>query len=466
MSKHLKSPIFWHQGLFLEPQHFQHHDMALEAALSRHLALTTPWSWGFGALTLDESALQARSLSIRHLAVRWRDGAFTEFPGNARVESRRFELTDFAQGARTAYLGLRRLMDDEANVLRYESMEDAMQSRSRFAAAADPLQMPDRYSHGAAGRVAVMDYVLRIFWEDEIEHLGDYELLPLVRLEQDGESVRVVPDFTPPSMSLAAAPELQRLLHELRDEVIGRARQLEVFKRPLTARDPDSDASELGTILALSVLNRYGSQLNHLLEGPQTHPWLIYGILRQLVGELSTFTEYCDLLGETRDNQSLLSPYEHLDPHPAFDSVRGLLLRLLNEITLGPEMFVRFERDGAGDTLYRAELPPTFFGPRHRHYLMMRSALDAADASALMMMEGKLATPGNIEMIVSRALPGLELIPLQTLPPGMPRRSGAVYFRVESQSALWEDVQAEGLLSLFLPNPPDDLRVELIVTKG
>lgn len=434
--------------------------------MARHLALTMPWAWGFASLTVDETALQARSLSVRHLAARWQDGAFTEFPGNARVEARRFELTDFAQGPRTAYLGLRRLMEGEPNVLRYEKIEDAAQSRSRFAAAADPAQVPDMYSDGAAGQVATMEYVLRIFWEDEIKHLGDYELMPLVRLEQDGESVRPVAGFVPPCMTLASTPQLQRLLHELRDEVIGRARQLEVFKRPLTVHEGEADTSELGTILALSVLNRYGAQLNHLIEGEQTHPWVVYGSLRQLVAELSTFTEYCDLLGETRDNQSLLRPYEHDNPGPAFESVRSLLLRLLNEITLGPEMFVRFERDGAADTLYRAELPGTFFGPRHRHYLMMRSSLEPAEASALMMMEGKLATPGSIEMIVSRALPGLELIPLQTLPPGMPRRSGAVYFRVESQSALWEEVQTEGLLALFLPNPPDDLRVELIVTKG
>lgn len=466
MTTHLKSCIFWHQGLFLEPQHFQHQDRALEALLSRHLALTSPWSWGFGALLFDESALHARSLSVRQLAVRWQDGAFTEFPGNARVESRRFELTDFAQGPRTAYLGLRRLVENEANVLRYEKIEEVAQSRSRYAALADPQPMPDLYSAGAEGRVAVMDYVLRIFWEDEIEHLGDYELMPLVRLEQDGETVRPVADFTPPCMNLAAAPQLQRLLNELRDEVIGRARQLEVFKRPLSLRDQEGDASELGTILALSVLNRYGAQLNHLIEGPHTHPWEVYGSLRQLVGELSTFTEYCDLLGETRDNQSLLKPYEHLNPAGSFESVRALLLRLLNEITLGPEMFVRFERDGAADTLYRAELPGNFFGPRHRHYLMLRSGLEPSQATELMMLEGKLATPGSIEMIVNRALPGLELIPMQTLPPGMPRRSGAAYFRVESQSALWDEVQAEGLLALFLPNPPEDLRVELIVTKG
>src|SRR3546814_5851441 len=86
--------------------------------------------------------------------------------------------------------------------------------------------------------------------------------------------------FTPPCMTLAGAPQLQHLLHELRDEIIGRARQLEVFKQPLANRGQDGD-SQFGTLLALSVLNRYGPHLNHLIEAPQTHPWAVYGVLRQ-----------------------------------------------------------------------------------------------------------------------------------------------------------------------------------------
>src|SRR3546814_19045051 len=80
----------------------------------------------------------------------------TEFPGNARVESRRFELTDFAQGPRKASLGLRRLMEDEVNVLRYEHIESAAQSHSRFAALEDTQQVPDMYSDCASGPVDVM----------------------------------------------------------------------------------------------------------------------------------------------------------------------------------------------------------------------------------------------------------------------------------------------------------------------
>src|SRR5690606_30360482 len=118
------------------------------------------------------------------------------------------------------------------------------------------------------------------------------------------------------------------------------------------------------------------------------------------------------------------------------------------------------------DTLYRADMPNAFFGPRHRYYLRARSALGGAEVTEMLLREGKRAPADGVEPTVSRALPGIELMPLQTLPLGMPRRSGAAYFRVESQSGLWDEVMADGRLMLFLPNPPAELRLELIVIKG
>jgi len=464
MSPHLKQPLFWHQGLFLQPHHFQYQDAWTERLLARQVELTMPWCWGFGALSLNETALAARQIVVDQMALRWPDGTLTEVPGNARIESRRFELAEFSQGARTIYVGLRRHIDDQTNVLKYESLDDAAQADARLVVPADPQQVADRFASGPPGRVTLMTYVLRLFWEEELAGLGDYDVMPLARLQQDGEVVRLDPRFVPPCLNLAATPALQHILMELRDEVIGRARQLEVFKQPIASRSGED--GQFGPVLALSVLNRYGPQLAHLIDAPQTHPWTLYGVLRQLAGELSTFSEYCDLLGETRDNQQLVAPYRHADVGPAFTGVLDLIRRLLNEITIGPEIMVHFERDGASDNLFRADMPAGFFGPRHRYYLMARATLEPKALAEALALQAKLGTPEQIETLVTRSLPGIEILPLQTLPLGMPRRAGNVYFRIESLSDAWDDVVRDGRLALFLPAAPADLRLELIVIKG
>ncbi|AUA56069.1 Uncharacterized protein conserved in bacteria [Achromobacter spanius] len=464
MSTHLKQPLFWHQGLFLQPHHFQYQDAWTERLLARQVELTAPWCWGFGALEINEAALAARQVVVDHMALRWQDGTLTEIPGNARIESRRFELAEFSQGPRTLYVGLRRHVVDQPSVQKYENLDDAARAEARLVAPADPQQVPDRYASGPSGRVTLMTYVLRLFWEEEIGALGDYDLMPLARLEQDGEVVRLAPRFVPPCLNLAASTSLQHMLMELRDEVIGRARQLEVFKQPIANRSGED--GQFGPVLALSVLNRYGPQITHLVEAAQTHPWAVYGVLRQLAGELSTFSDYCDLLGETRDNRQLVAPYKHTDIGSVFMGVLDLVRRLLNEITIGPEMLVHFEQDGAAGNLYRADMPAAFFGPRHRYYLMARSGLEPKELAEHMVLEAKLGIPDEIETLVTRSLPGIEIIPLQTLPLGMPRRAGSAYFRIESLSDGWDAVVRDGRLSLSLPEPPPDLRLELIVIKG
>jgi type VI secretion system protein ImpJ len=464
MSIDRKQPLFWHQGLFLQPHHFQYHDAWIVQTQARQLELTSPWCWGLGALKISDGALAARQLVIDEISVRWRDGTLTETPGNAQIESLHFELADFTSGPRTVYVGLRRLEDEQVNVQTFENLADAGKADARLVVPADPQVVPDRYAAGPTGRVTLMTYVLRLFWEDELANLGQYELMPLTRLEQDGDVIRLSPNFVPPCLNLAASAVLQQMLREVRDDIIGRARQLEIFKQPMTNRT--GDEGQFGPMLALSILNRYGPAVNSMMEAPQTHPWSLYSLLRQLVGELSTFSEYCDLLGETRDGQRLIDPYRHKDAGPALKVIIEVVRHLLNEITVGPEMLVHFEQDGASKDLYRADMQANFFGPRHRYYLMARSALDPVEFGQKMTLEAKMGVPEQIELLITRSLPGIEMLPLKTLPLGLPRRTGAIYFRLESLSDAWDAVARMGSLALFLPDAPDEMRLELIVIKG
>lgn len=464
MSTYRNQPLFWHQGLFLQPHHFQYHDAWAEQSLARMLELTTPWSWGLGALQISETALAARQLVIEQITVRWRDGALTESPGNAQIGALDFKLADFASGPRTIYIGLRRLENERANVQTFDKPDEATNADARFVVPTDPQTVPDRYSAGPDGRVNFMTYVLRLFRDDELDNLGQYELMPLVQLEQDGDTIRPTPEFIPPCLNLAASHALHHALRELRDDIIGRARQLEIFKQPMGSQT-DTEG-QFAPILALSILNRYGPALSSILETPQTHPWTAFKLLRELLGELSTFSEYCDLLGETRDGQRLIGAYDHANFGPVLKNMTETIRHLLNEITIGPEMLIHFEQDATSKDIFRAEAPPSFFGSRHRYYLMARSTLEPRELSLKMAQEAKLGIPDQIEMLITRSLPGIEIFPLTTLAPGMPRRSGATYFRLESLSDLWDEVVRTGNLALFLPDSPAGLKLELIATKG
>lgn len=456
----IDQPLYWHQGLFLQPQHFQHNDARLEHRLTRAIALSNPYAWGLISFQLNDAALSARQCRFEQLSVRFPGGTLAEFPGNAILESRALTLGDFANDGRNIYIGLKRSAPGEPDAQVYENLNDARQADSRFAVLADPEVLEDRLGDGPEARVRPMYYVLRLFWEEEAEHLSAYELLSVGRLEQDGDRIRLTERYIPPCVCIGASPMLMQLLRDTRDEVVGRARQLEVYKQSGDARRGDFDASQMTNLLALSTLNSFGPQLTHLLETPQVSPWLVYGTLRQLIGALSLFSDRCDMLGQTSDGRSLVSAYHHEDSGLAIIQTAALIGRLLNEISIGSELLVRLSFI---DGLYQAVMPEGFFGTRHRYYLVARGDREPASLVEMITLDGKLGAPDYIAELINRALPGVELIYMQVPPQGLPRRPGALYFRLETLSEAWEAIQQQKAVTLFLPGAPEDLLVELVV---
>lgn len=459
-------PIFWRQGLFLQPHHLQHNDRLALYRQHRIHSLTMPYAWGVAGLELDTAALVDQSVMVSRLTVLMRDGLLIEYPGNAVIESRRFDLAQLGAG-RTLYIGVRRIIPDQANVRVVDHINDAAQADTRLAATAEPTETPDNYADGPHGQVNLMSYVVRLFWESEVKELGDYELMPIARLYQDGDEARIQNEFIPPCLNLAASPALSKLLRQLRDELIGRARQIEIFKVRGSAgsHGMELDAGHIDMLLALSVLNHFGPALHQLLESPTTHPSDVDSLLRQLVGALSTFSDRCNMLGETRDGRMLLVPYRHVNLGASLHALADLVRNLLNEIAAAPEMVVRLEPDGAADGYYVADLPEGFIGQRHRYHLIASGDIDAAHLASTITTSAKMAPPTQVETLVTHSLPGLELLHLPQAPRGVPRRAGAQYFRIDTMSDIWSVVTQEHRLALFLPETLENVYFELIVSK-
>jgi type VI secretion system protein ImpJ len=60
---------------------------------------------------------------------------------------------------------------------------------TRFAATEDAEDVKDLHGNGPNAQVRHLQLVLKFFWESETDQLGDYELLPLARLERQGDAI-------------------------------------------------------------------------------------------------------------------------------------------------------------------------------------------------------------------------------------------------------------------------------------
>jgi type VI secretion system protein ImpJ len=456
----MERPLYWHQGLFLQPQHFQLLDRHTRSLIEPLHQKLTPHFWGVGSMAVKSAALGNRSIGLTSGSFLFQDMTYAVVPDNAVIQSRPFESA-WEDGGKPfmVYLGLKKFSPSGENVTVVEDMNRIGDVTTRFAATDDAEEIKDLHGNGPNAQVRHLHLVLRFFWENEKDQLGDYELIPLVRLERQGDAIVLSDQFIPPCLNLGAVPVLERLVKEVRDQISARGRQLEAYKRDRGIHSAEFGSRDMVFLLALRSLNRYVSMLVHLTEAGQVHPWTVYGVLRQLIGEMTTFSERISVTGTLDDGTALIPAYRHQDLWHCFSSAQRLITQLLDEITSGPEYMMPLLFDG---TYYATDLPPAIFEGRNRFYLALETETDPQALMASVEQIAKFSSREYLPILIARSLPGIKLTYLQAPPQELPRRANTLYFQIDHHGDPWAQVQHGNNLALYWDSAPEDLKAELM----
>ena len=385
---------------------------------------------------------------------------YAVIPDNAVVQSRSFENA-WEDGGKPfkVYLGLKKFSPSGENVTVVQDLNQTGDVTTRFAATEDADDIRDQHGNGPNAQVRHLQLVLKFFWETETDQLGDYELIPLALLERQGDAIVLSEQFIPPCLSLSAVPVLERLIKEVRDQISARGRQLEAYKRDRGIHTAEFGSRDMVFLLALRSLNRYVSMLVHLTEAGQAHPWSAYGILRQLIGEMTTFSERISVTGTLDDGTALIPAYRHQELWRCFSAAQSLVTQLLDEITAGPEYMMPLLFDG---TYYATDLPPAIFEGRNRFYLALETESDPQVVLASVEQIAKFSSREYLPILIARSLPGIKLTYLQTPPQELPRRANTLYFQIDHHGEPWAQVQNGNNLALYWDAAPEDLKAELM----
>lgn len=459
-----KKPLFWHQGLFLQPQHFQYLDLYFQSLLSPVLEYQHPHFWGIVNMDVNEAALGNRTFELLKGEFLFQDGTDVVLPGNSVIQPRSFEEA-WVEGERpfTVFLGLRKFAQDAQNVTVLPQLDNVSGITSRFVTTENPEEMADMHRTGPPAQVKKLHYVLKIFWENELEELNNYYLIPLAQLVRDGKEIKLSEKFIPPTISASGSGELVKIIKDIRDQVTSRCRQLEEYKSPREIQSTDFESGYMIYLLALRSLNRFVPVLFHLTETPNIHPWIYYGVLRQLIGELSTFTENISAAGELFDGTKVLPSYDHRNLWTCFSAVHDLVGNMLNRIIIGPEHIIRLKRD---ENYFTGEIPVSAFGGRNNFYLVVRTDDEPDKVPEVIQKIAKLSSSEYIGTVISRALHGINLEQSPVPPPGLPKRPNSFYFKIDHYSSQWAEVQRSQNISFYWDTAPEDVVAQIVVLRG
>lgn len=456
--------VYWHQGMFLQPQHFQIADRFNQFCQTPLFQIEGPHLWGVGRIEISRAAVNNQSMEITCAHLLFRDGHYVEFPSNAFIAPRTFNSA-WIDGDKplTVYLGVPKLKSQGRNVTEIEHISEAEAAKTRYVTLTNASELPDLYSDSPAAPVQTLVSVVKVFFESELAQLDGYELIPVARLRRSADQVVLCDRFVPPVYAMSGSVALQSMLRQIRDDLAGRARQLHEYKSPAEPGRSEFDASYIQFFLALRSLNRFAPKLFQLVETGHSHPWHAYGVLREIVGELSSFSERYNMLGECVVAGGFdLPPYDHSALEVCFGRARFIVAQLLNEISVGPEYVVELEPEQG---MLKGELPQHLCNGQSVPILVVRTQTDATSMVDAVTNRARLAAESELPGLLRHALPGLHLAHMSVVPRGVRRRPFSYFFRIEQLDTLWEAVQREGRIALHLFDAPDDLSAEIIVLR-
>jgi type VI secretion system protein ImpJ len=446
-------PVFWTQGLFLHPQHFQAEDDELQRQIAPFRLYGLPYFWGVRRLAWRGSA-SGGALEIERLEAVFPSGAVINAPYDASLPplalSSEWPLPDRPG---TLYLGLAL-----PNAAGNNAAPAGANSGTRFTYSEPPEPMPDLYGTAPPVPVQRLAYAPVLIRDVDLERYPNFERFPIALARRVGERIELDPHFIPPLLCLDASARLAGLVQEVQDMALSCAGRLAGYKS--TEGSESANLPFIINFTALGILNRNIPVLAHLRSGPNTHPWHVHGALCQFAGELSTFFEDIDCLGRTAAAEGFAG-YAHANPRECFEPLCALLRKLLGNLGLGASKTLALQPD---PPCFTAEIPENFLSPACKYWLSIR-----CDALTETMAENfprfsKLGTPERLNTLIAKAVSGVPLTRLRSAPPGFIKKPDTSWYAIDAAHPLWQNIVERSTISLFWENAPEGVTAQLVAT--
>jgi type VI secretion system protein ImpJ len=326
----------------------------------------------------------------------------------------------------------------------------------------------DLYASGDAPTLLhYLEYSAHILFNVPTSRSQDYELVKIAEVlrSPDGKGGLLSKHYIPPVVSVRADIVLETLVKEVRDLLTAKGKEINQYRRRRSDQMVELGAQDLSYLLMAQTLNRYIPLLHHDLESGDTHPYPLYGLLRQLVGELSSFSESVSVFGE-REGEEALLPYRHDQLWPCFDLASRRIKELLNELTTVPVGDVLLTYTGE---YFTADLDQKFFTGDNRYYLAIKTDVRPSEMFALLQEVGKITAREEMPKIMRASIPGLTVEPLEAPPEELLMRAHYRYFAIDQHTSHWQHIRKRQNIAVYSTDSrklPAETEMRLLVIYG
>jgi type VI secretion system protein ImpJ len=418
-----KRPVHWYEGMFLKPHHFQAAERYFRQRVQESEDWLNPYNWGLRSVRLDPDAVANFNVVLRSCQARFKDGSTVTVPDEVTVDPVPLHEALASASETTVFLAIPTLQASRANVQLAPSA-----GGPRYVV--DTVETFDENTGNDKEPIQFRNVQARLL----LSHLDPtgYEIVPLARIVRSADEnapPRIDQSYVPPVLGLDVWAPLHddvRSLHEQIGAWITEESSL------LVGRKIAFDSQVLGDaerILRLTSLNTAYSSLQAVLPTRGLHPLAIYQELCRLLGQISIFGP--------RRRPVDMAGYDHENIGPLFARVIREIRQLLGEPGKVAYEKRYFQVEGKS---FRAPLEPDWILETSKLYIGVETVeLSDPECDELMRLtDWKLGSGEQVEEIFKRAARGLEMRPLNRIPPALP--AGVVYFEIVREPNYWRDV--------------------------
>ncbi len=418
--------VFWGDGLFLRPHHFQKMESQVHESLRLTELLSTPNSYGLYRLQLDVDSLANWRVSINSCHVRLMEGTQLRFPEDCHLHAVTIPRTAFrnSESRVRVYVGVAELRRGANNC----AESAAGVPPTRFVGHEEDVE--DENLAGNPQPLKFRKLNPQILIGDEA--VRGYDAVPIfqMRLGSTAEAPpQIDEEYIPPLITQESWGPLVALIRSVADRLGATSDQL---ARQMVDRGvgfASGHKEDLERILHLHAVNASLGGIAWLPTARGLHPFVLYTALCQAVGHLAIF--------QPTRKIAELPVYDHDNLALCFNALRKML-----EIKEGAEEpYVRVPFSAQGLQM-SVRLQAEWLAPAWSFYIGVEASLKSSIVTELLsekQLGMKAGSSEEVDNIYRFGRRGVRFMPVGDAPRAFPRANWH-YFRVDRDEA-WGSVE-------------------------
>jgi len=438
--------VVWREGLFLTPHLFQQADRYRENSLHFRLKPLAPFFWGLSELEIDRDGLPKGLFTLYRCSGVMPDGLTVQIPDEDNAPEARSVKTFFAPSAESleVFLAIQAKHPDSISV---HSENGAPGRATRYQM--EMARVNDETTEGNENEIPVASKCFQILFGGE--SLEDKIWVKIAELGRTATGdIMLRESYIPPALSITASGTLMEILHRILEMLSAKSSAMSQQRRHIA----EFGASDVANFWLLHTVNSYVPVLAHYYLSSNRHPELLYVVLAQLVGELSTFSLQADPREVPR--------YDHENLYKTFDELEQKIRFLLE--TIIPTKYVIIPLVKTPELWYVGQIQDDRLLSA-QFYLAANAQIAPNRLIEDIPAKSKITSPDEVGALIGRAVPGVALTHEPIPPSAIPVKPGFKYYHLHTSGRWWETICKARRVALYLPDEFPELKVELVAVR-